>query len=270
MNLKLQYLYLVMFTLIFASCSQLKKQKENTTSLKKQEVVQSDLIVEKLKGNVKSVSETTFQAVDTLGAIIKGNIVKMPMMKKEYYDELGYKTKKQYFNKDSILISEIFRNYDSLGRIIKEFSIDEDGGEFIKAIYSYNSAGKFDRINYLNRDKTIDSYFIFKYNEEARKKESYCYASNGKLLSNTSTELNFNSKEELNKIFKEGREETSIMKIYNESGHLIDVKYYKGKELLYEFKYEVTLDSFDNWIKRIEYQNGVVFQMTEREIIYYN
>ena len=130
-------LALVLFAFIL-SCSTDKKK--------------NSLEEDNLKGNVKSVREFSFVAVDKLGEISKG----------------ARKT-------------QIYKKYDDKGNRIEQDDYGSDGSLSSKTTFKYDSKGNNIEMNLYLSDRSLTYYFSFKYDDKGNEIERNRYKSDGSL-----------------------------------------------------------------------------------------
>ena len=94
-----------------------------------------------VKGNIKTYSETTFQAVLSCGKIIKGEIIKA---------------------RDN----DTRRLFDKKTNILEEHHYKSDGSPDYKYVYEYDSRGNQTEINYYNPFDNIKHKFILIYDDK--------------------------------------------------------------------------------------------------------
>ena len=110
----------------------------------KQSEKKNDLTEENLKGKVKSIKETLYEAVDKFGQIEKGN----------------------WFN-------NYFTIYDKKGNIIEENDYDSDGSLNSKTTYKYDEKGNKIEENDYDSDGRLDSKTTYKYKYEYDKNNNW-------------------------------------------------------------------------------------------------
>ena len=138
------------FSVIFGILWPIRKKSEK----------KNDLTEENLKGKVKSIKETLYEAVDKFGQIEKGNVL---------YDAFTFP----------------FTIYDEKGNNIEENHYDSDGRLSYKYIYKYDKKGNNIEENHYDSDGRLDSKYIYKYDEKGNKIEENRYDSNGRLSQKT-------------------------------------------------------------------------------------
>lgn len=247
-----------------------------------------------LKGNVESIREVSYTAVDNFGKIEKG-------MRAREIAKLGYPENDKYiiFNKEGKKIEEIkyripFLNfgsnssyelssktifkYDLKGNIIEEIEYKSSGDVSRKTISSYNEDGDLIEELQFNADGSNDDRFTYKYefinnckiierkaydkNGNLIVKILFNYSENGKLLEL----IRYNSNGDLS-----GRE---IYK-YNNIGKLAEENWISSGGSIYKifiYKYDdkgdlVETKEYDGNINHIEgimkYENGNIIEDSE-------
>ncbi len=252
--------------LIFSSCS-VKSQKNDLESLN-------------LKGNVKSVKETSYEAIEELSEIIKGKrgamVLGVPLDSYITFNSEGNITEHNKFYSDGSLgFRETFK-YDgnttektylniSQGYITKEVCIYDDKRNLIerKNISDnevINFVNKY-KHNYDNQGNITHTYFegylsdSYKYNSKGKLIENFCFNSTGGIVSKITCKYydngNYLEREELSYsddsvIYSQKTEKYGIngkMSMY--------IQTYKGK-LDYKIKYRY--NEKGSIVERLEYR----------------
>ena len=127
----------------------------------KQSEKKNDLTEENLKGKVKSIKETPYEAVDKFGQIEKGNVLYdnfiFPFT---IYDEKGNKIEENHYDSDGNLSSKDTYEYDEKGNNIERNWYDSDGSLNYKYTYKYDEKGNM--IEY-NTDGRFGEKYTYKY-----------------------------------------------------------------------------------------------------------
>ena len=120
----------------------------------------NDLTEENLKGKVKSIKETTYEAVDKFGQIEKGNVFydRFSLLFNSpftiIYNEKGNKIEKNYYNSDGSLKSKTTYKYDKKGNNI-EYNICYSDGSLDKTTYKYKY--EYDKNNNWTQQVTYEN-----------------------------------------------------------------------------------------------------------------
>ena len=125
--------------------------------LEKKSEKKNDLTEENLKGKVKSIKETLYEAVDKFGQIEKGDVlvdssaVYTDDGHFKIYNEKGNKIEENYYNSNGRLYSKTTYKYDEKGNIIEENHYDSNGRLDSKYTYEYDKNNNWtQRIEYKN------------------------------------------------------------------------------------------------------------------------
>ena len=150
----------------------------------KQSEKKNDLTEENLKGKVKSIKETLYEAVDKFGQIEKGNWFNNYFT---IYDKKGNIIEENDYDSDGSLNSKTTYKYDEKGNKIEENDYDSDGRLDSKTTYKYDEKGNTIEKNYYSySDGRLDSKITYKYNEKGNTiEENDYYYSDGRLDSKT-------------------------------------------------------------------------------------
>lgn len=259
----------------------------------------SDLKKMNLKGEVKTFREYSYQTIDSFGKISKGERQYEEGI--DYYQNRSPKGGYLTFNKNGGLIEtleydlnnkvkeKIIFTYNENGNIIEENIFDNNDKFDYKVVFKYNDKGYLiDRSLYKN-DGKLHSKFVYKYNKkdnqinkslyfdgELDSTEDYKYDDKGNLIeSNVVSYGKFiNWETSFFEFDNQGNliEESSNINSKEGSLDLIttyNYNKYGDKITKDDTTYEYVYDSQKNWIKRIEFYNGVPKFIVERKIEYY-
>ena len=160
----------------------------------------NDLTKKKLKGKVKSIKETTYQAVEKFGQIEKGDVlvdssaVYTDDGHFKIYNEKGNKIEENYYNSNGRLYSKTTYKYDEKGNMIEDNFYDSDDGSLIyKNTYKYDEKGnKIEEYHY-DEDGKFNYKYTYKYDEKGNNIEKNNYDSNGRLDSKYTYEYDKNN-----------------------------------------------------------------------------
>ena len=258
--MKTTFNYLIIFLILF-SCSANNKK--------------NDLQRENLKGNVKSVKEVSYEAVDKFGKITKG--------KKDWawydsksnsnikFDKKGNLIEYSDFSSEGELYSKHISTYDDNGKFIEEIKYDKDGKKvfitkikevengnareykrydlegnlILKGISKYDDNHNLIESSRYKADGSLDSKIIYKYDENDNKIEYSMYKSDGTLIYQDKSK-------------------------FDKNGNEVEVNYYGSEgELMAKANYQYTFDDKNNWITRTLIEDDIPKYIVEREIEYY-
>jgi len=136
--------------LLVLSCSTENKQKNS-------------LEEDNLKGNVKSVREFSYVAVDKFGEISKGERKREDSWQRDFYkkyDDKGNKIEENNYKSDGSLGSKYTYKYDDKGNKIEENNYNSDGSLDYKYTYKYNYNEKNNWIERLELKNDIPQYIL--------------------------------------------------------------------------------------------------------------
>jgi len=224
----------------------------------------NDLTVLNLNGNVKSITETVFEAIEKFGEITNGKI------KYTYsfiFNNNGNKIEENYYEADGSLKNKQIYKYDDNGNMFEENYYEADGSLGYKKIYKYDDKGNmFEGYSY-EADGSLGSKFIYKYDDNRNKIEDHIYKADGSLGSKNIYKYDDNGFQVYKKY---GFNSTIKTDKYDDRGNKIETIYYWGddkKGSKNTYKYDN--DNRGNWINQVTYFDDLPFLITEREIEYY-
>jgi len=185
------------------------------------------------------------------------------------YDDKGNKTERyRYSLDDSIILKETYKYDEKRNMIEWNYYRSSEDSLTDRKTYKYDDNGNQIEYNYTSfLDSSFNKREVTKYDEKGNIIENITYNRDGNLVS------------------------TSVF-IYNNKGNLIETKLYSsngGLDQRKTYHYDkvgnlvswISFDGFDkrkceykfdkkgNWIKKIEFENGKLLSITEREIEYY-
>ena len=140
----------ILSVLCLVSYGQLEKKSEK----------KNDLTEENLKGKVKSIKETTYEAVDKFGQIEKGDALNNYF---NIYNEKGNKIEDNSYDSDGNLSSKDTYEYDEKGNNIERNWYDSDGRLGYKLIYKYDEKGNNIEENWYDSDGSLYEKHTYKY-----------------------------------------------------------------------------------------------------------
>ena len=248
--------------LCLVSCNQLEKKTEK----------KNDLTEENLKGKVKSIKETPYDAIEKFGQLEKGDVSYSVFFPSSFtiYNEKGNKIEVNGYNPDGSLYSKTTYKYDEKGNKIEKNTYKYDGSLNYKTTYKYDEKGnKIEKNNYYYSGR-LDSKTTYKYDEKGNNIEENIYYYDGYGYKTT-----YKYDEKGNKIEKniDGSVDRLGYKYtykYDEKGNTIEQNiYYHGSRPAENYSYKYEYDKNNNWTQEIEYFNTIPVYITERIIEYY-
>ena len=251
--------------ILFYSCHNNNKATKN------------DLQKEGLRGSVKSVKETTYQAEVKDGEIQKGKIfiqlIKTFNEKGNILEENGCWPDRN----DNLKNTCIYDHNEELLGVICYIDIDKINGTdykiYFATIYKNDNIGnKIEEKNY-NQGTKLNSISTFKYDEKGNCIEDSAYSPNGSL--NSYSIYQYDDKG--NKIKENDYKSDGTLKSksgfkYDNYGNNIEYVSYKLDGIIdHKTVYSYEFDAKGSWIKKFTYDgnNNTLFDIVERKIIYY-
>jgi len=283
--------FFLLFVVLILSSSSVNKQK-------------SDLDKENLKGNVKSLRQVSFYAVEKFGAITKGKRGGESLIESNdfhnKYNEKGFLIERNSYLDGTLYLIEIY-TYDDNDNNIEVFQSTSEG-ENGKVIYNYDDKGNLIEENsyypddslkasykytnkYDNNDNLIEQNTYLS-NGSLSWREIYTYDKNGKLIENNKYQSNgsFDNKDtfkydnngyliEITRYLPDSSLYYKDRYIYDEKGNPIERNYDRPSDGKFttSFKdtYQYDYDEKNNWIKKVHFKDKIPKHIIEREIKYY-
>ena len=227
----------------------------------------------KLKGKVKSIKETSYEAIQKDGEIVIGKRAK-PSWKKDSYrgfNRKGELTEELVYNTDGSLrsistlktinknsVSEsIFKpsgelkfrqisNYNDNGKLVEKVRFNLDGETLVRNLYRYDENGnRIEDLQYFNTNENPSIKTTYKYDELGNKVEEFMYNPEDRLIA-------------------------KWLSKYNDQNSLVEENYYYADgSLSAQEVYSYEFDKKGNWTKQIIVSNEVPKYIVIREIKYY-
>lgn len=253
----------------------------------------------KLSGEVKSVRETSFEAVERFGNIEKGEIKAYMYSTYKVFGQHGNMIEKTIYKSDSSLYLKNLFKYDNKGNKIEEiwyypsgdidrkmtYKYDEQGdmtefnsysstGELYtssKHIYKYDDQGNMIEIrSYYDNNFDVYSLDLYKYDDKGNMIEYIWYHFDGSLQKKEHYLYDDNGNMIEKKDFSSDGTIIEVVSIFNDKGNIIEKKRLNLNRILESlYTYDYENDSRGNWIKKIEFIRGAPIGIIEREIEYF-
>lgn len=157
---------IILSVLCLVSCNQSEKK--------------NDLTEENLKGKVKSIKETTYEAIEKFGQIEKGD-VSYYAYAVTIYNEKGDRIEENHYNSDGSLDYKVTYKYDENGNKIEGNIYFSNGKLDKKVTYKYDEKGNIIELNGYNSDGSLLYKYTYKYDKKENIIEKNRYNSNGSL-----------------------------------------------------------------------------------------
>jgi hypothetical protein len=178
-----------------------------------------------LKGKVRSVEETDFEAIEKFGKYEVDKIIRKTITKFNYQ---GKKVNETEFFDGINMSSEGYYKYDGLGYLTEE--ITKGGSWENRFVYTLNSRGKRIEENYFEHDGTLKWRSFYNYDSNGFMIEETSYNGNGDLKFHRYYKYDKKgNKIEECLINMDGNMEENYSFTYDNSGNLVEEKSYEPK-----------------------------------------
>lgn len=188
MNLKL-IRKIIFSSVIILSLGCFGKNGENTKVNGRTENKENDWKKDQLKGKVKSVKTTSYQAIDYFGEIKKGKQIEGSYPAdgnyKKTYNMNGYIIETNYYNfSNGSLSTKLIYKYDDFHNLTESSEYSADGVLLHKNIYRYSKKGiqSIERSIYYEKGGKQYRGVVSKYDQNNNQIEYKSYTSEGKLF----------------------------------------------------------------------------------------
>ena len=231
--------------------------------------IQNSLIIENIKGDVKTLSEYSFTALDKIDGIKKGQLKRndggadyqktynLSGNLIEYLNLKNQTTIKSIYDDKQNIVEEISTDIDSVFLFTNKYKYDSDNNIIEKT--QYDSVGIFNSkytYGYDSNNNIIErKFYNSKKNLEGR--VSYKYNTNNKLIENS-------------KYDSVGNLKSKSTYMHDLNGNVIEKNVFDSSEKLKsKFTYEYKLDNNNNWVQCIEFENSLPIYILVRKIEYH-
>jgi len=268
-------------------------------SCKEKQTIKTDAQNLNLKGNVKSVSTISYYAIDVDGNISTGERGRKNSWEKDkltLFNVNGNVTEIQFFDSYDKPTGKREVNYDEVGRAVVEISYDASGEIDFRRTFTLDVKGN--RIEERNYDSLGNLQFrsTSTFDSKGNEVESIWYNPDGTTDCLWVSEFDKNgNRVKMTRYDQDGGVEVIFAFTYGERGRIVEESELKPdgallrkktfdcdenchviEEVIVEkdgtvakWKYDYELDDNNNWVKRIEYHNGIPKFVVVRTIEYY-
>jgi antitoxin component YwqK of YwqJK toxin-antitoxin module len=139
---------------------------------------ENDLTEYNIKGKIKDIIETRYDAKEAFGDLEKGDLVAKEKYK---YDEDGNETEWTSYNSDGELEGKYKYKYDEDGNQTELTSYNSDGELEGKAKLKYDEDGNETEWTSYDKDGELEWKYKYKYDEDGNQTESTSYDKDGEL-----------------------------------------------------------------------------------------
>ncbi len=162
---------------------------------------------------------------------------------KEFFCDTEDHTFSKYEDSQQTLKSQSI--FGKNGKILEVAEFYTDGQLDNRKKYTYDQQGRVIQEKIYDSDDSLKNIFTFKYNEQGHEVEKKWLYSDGSVMGEwTHT--------------------------YDEYGNLIEeYSYTFDEDLDTTYTYEYKYDKYNNWIRKITYEDGKIINIEKREIEYY-
>ncbi len=217
-------------------------------------------------------SKTTYK-YNRLDSLIERNYIYYPNLSSSgrnlvTYNDKGHKlSERSYIHGDECFHYQGY-TYDKEGRLIEHIY-----GRSWRDTFKYDTKGNMiERCSYdVGKPNVLNWKSIYAYDTEGHKISEFSYDNKGKCYKKKL--WYYNNQGHLDRVLVSGADGSLIEREvyrYNKMGDVISYTDYNAvEEKSYNYTCEYAYDKQGNWIKEVQYFNGVAERITEAVIIYY-
>jgi hypothetical protein len=187
------------------------------------------------------------------------------------YNDKGNEIETIYVKPDgTISVFKSVYKYDDKGNITEETQFDSDGRLIKKTTSEYNKRGNLIKQAAYKSDGSLDAIWTSKFDDEGNKIEDDYFPEG--ILNSKTTYSNSGTTKKTESIYynKDGKPTIRNYMIEDHKGNWIEECHINPDgSLLNKTSTIYTYDKYDNWVKKIEFENNIPISITERIIEYY-
>lgn len=204
-----------------------------------------------LKGKVKSVRETSYQAVQKQGTVEKGKRkMEAPKYYRDFYvvlNEKGNKIEKTEYNSDGSSFVKLIYQYDGKGNTVSEDRYNGDGSLAKKNQFTYNfdDHGNMIEKNWIQPNGSLGDKTVFKYDDKGNIIEMSWFNEDGSSGGKGTRRCDEKGNMVEGVYFKpDGKIDWRYTYRYDEKGNRVEENIYKGEKFI--IKYFRKFDEYGN------------------------
>lgn len=210
-----------------------------------------------LNGSPKLIEETSYKALTDFEELEKGRVISSVKME---FSKNG-----ERLNKFIIVDTSTTYKYNDQDIVIQKTEYFEDGK--ISSITNYNEDGNILKVKYFGKGRVTDKD-IYVYDDIGNLIEKSTYDIRGILAYGNKYEYDVKGNKIKELLLSEDEIVSKTEMIYDKNNNLIESnEYYKGGHN--KFRFEYSMDTRENWIKKVTYNNDIATYITIRKIKYY-
>jgi hypothetical protein len=230
----------------------------------------NDLSRLNLKGRIKVLKESQYLVDANGGEVNKGDL---SMISISYFNEIGNLVEKRFYASNGDLWFRHVYKYNSRNNCIEEIRHDPESKISSRTIMEYDKKGnKKTRVSTYNQYNELSSKEVYKYDDKGNNIETAWHNAKSNLIRKSA--FKYDNKDNLIQMISYdagGKLSDKVTYTYDEYGNMVTSVNYAADDVVKNksgFKY-AEFGKQDNWIKRVEYNNGIPNGIIEREIQYY-
>lgn len=240
--------------------------------------LKNDLSDMNLKGDIKSIKEYSFEAVEIAGELRNGRRKTESTSSFDYFDKVilfnndGNIMEEERYRSDDKLVGKQDYKYNAEGKKVEVNRYNMDGVLNLKVVYKYDNKGKMTEESKYNANGSLFLTTSNKFDTDQNMIEESAMTSTGGLFSRSTYDYDDNKNIiEANFYDFNGELERKKTYIYNDRGDVVEENNHlpdgspAGKRT-YTYEY----DSLDNWTRKIIILNERPAYIIQREIEYYD
>lgn len=253
--------------------------------------IKNNLISQKINGNVKTITESGYDAIEKFGEVEKstpekdktithfnpqGNIteeIAFSNVRKYKYNKIGKLIEIKEYNKGKCFSKDTYE-YDKKGNLVLKNNYFGPNEQFsYRYIYKYDEKDNLLKMSTYDPDGSLNSYWMFNHDNAGNVIGLKTYDSNsniGGIISYRYDENN--NRTEVAEFDKDSTvlRHGNYTEYDNHNNSIKDSSYSVYSEYANLSYYEYKYDKNNNWTERIHFKDNKAYKVTERVIEYYN
>jgi hypothetical protein len=178
-----EYVSIIIFVFLLCGCGGSSNRNSTSSTADQKKFVENDLTAEGLYGNIDSIRQRVYWAVERFGRLEKGRLQNMPAQDfLKVYNSDGFLIEEVRYNSNDVAVSRKLLSRDQSNRLIGEeiyrgTTLDET------VVYTFNAENQLERLERFAANGTSKGYTIYYYYEDGNLMDEDIHRADGVLTS---------------------------------------------------------------------------------------